>query len=283
MKKYSLYTLLIMLVAFTACEDYDDIDNTIYEGEDFVFFEQSSIDIQESTEHTDALGNTQIIPVSVGVEFFRATGKIDAPLTINFSVSGKYSDTGADATDAFTVSNDNQVTIPAGEVKAVINVSTVNNDVLDGVKEVVITMTGASDNSLNIGYPGPNTSGASITVVIADDDCEVPSIAGSWNVTTTNTSPAGCEGVTNTVEITEVSPGVFDITDVTGGLYVNCYGSADNPGSITTDGFNIALVDQPDIVYGGDIFNGSGKISCDGTFTLSWSNGFGDQGISLFE
>jgi hypothetical protein len=72
------------------------------------------------------------------------------------------------------------------------------------------------------------------------------------------------------------------MSDVTGGLYINCYGASDNPGQITTDLFDISMVDQPDVVYGGDIFNGSGSLDCDGNLVITWSNGFGDAGTSTF-
>lgn len=172
----------------------------------------------------------------------------------------------------FTV--DSQTVTVGDEYTTTLTVTPIDNSVVDGIREVSITLTEG-------GFPG-GAAGKVYTVRFLDNDCPIPSIEGTFSVVTTETSPGGCSGVTNTVIITKKDDNTYTLTDVTGGLYKNCYGAADNLGDIVVSGKNITMTDQPDVVYGGDVFNGSGIINCDGSFTLTWSNGFGDAGTSTF-
>ena len=79
----------------------------------------------------------------------------------------------------------------------------------------------------------------------------------------------------------------FILSDITGGLYPVVYGSADNPATVYEVNGKLFLVGQPDTVYGGDVFDGTGEIVLDSDgnligFTLDWSNGYGDAGVSVF-
>jgi hypothetical protein len=81
----------------------------------------------------------------------------------------------------------------------------------------------------------------------------------------------------------------FNISDITGGLYALGYDAADNAVTVNIifDGQLLAVVDQPDTTYGGDIFNGEGSytLGADGLvdgFELTWSNGWGDAGETTF-
>ncbi len=172
------------------------------------------------------------------------------------------------------------LTIPAGEYTGSFTFTIINNSEVDGAKSFSIKLAEISNYEL--------AKESELTVTIIDDDCPVPDLEGDISVETTNTNPAGCDGVTNTVTVSKVSDNpdgstTYQLSDVTGGLYLNCYGSADNPGQIVVDGLSITMTAQPDVVYGGDQFDGSGSINtCDETFTLIWSNGFGDSGTTVF-
>ena len=82
-------------------------------------------------------------------------------------------------------------------------------------------------------------------------------------------------------------PDEFNLSDITGGLYAQLYGASDQPGMIFEICEELNLVDQPDTVFGGDLFNGTGSVTLDDEgniieFTLDWSNGWGDAGTSTF-
>jgi len=87
-------------------------------------------------------------------------------------------------------------------------------------------------------------------------------------------------GLAYQVTITEVSAGVYEVSDITFGLYPVGYGDGENPAQFTDICNSITVTDQPDVVYGGDVFNGTGTVNGDGTITISWSNGYGDNGVT---
>jgi hypothetical protein len=76
--------------------------------------------------------------------------------------------------------------------------------------------------------------------------------------------------------------GVYTFSDITGGLYVDGYGASDQPAEVVDNCGVLILDNQPDTVYGGDFFDGAGTVNTDGTLTLTWSNGYGDFGTSVF-
>lgn len=138
-------------------------------------------------------------------------------------------------------------------------------------------------DGVGTGFPGPDRNNSEHVLTLAEINCEYE-IEGTYTVTTTQTNPAACNGMTNTVEVAIIGEGLFTITDLTGGLYANCYGAFDNPGRIVgqcNGGNGLQVIDQPDVVYGGDVFNGNGLINEDGSFTISWSNNYGDRGTSV--
>lgn len=140
-------------------------------------------------------------------------------------------------------------------------------------------------DGVGTGFPGPDRNNSEHVLTLAEINCEYE-IEGTYTVTTTQANPAFCNGVTNTVQVAIIGEGLFTITDLTGGLYKNCYaqGATDNPGRIVgqcNGGNGLQIIDQPDVVYGGDVFNGNGLINEDGSFTISWSNNYGDRGTSV--
>ncbi|WP_340153873.1 hypothetical protein [uncultured Marivirga sp.] len=265
MKKL-LYSLL-MVAAITACDTVNSDLTNEFDYDPFVSVDAGSITVAEDAEAGQATVNIIL------------TGPAQSSaITVELSVT-----TSDNAAGNVTLPSSNTVTIPAGEFSAPFTISYSNNDSPDGDKSVTVSIVSAT--GVAVATEGTERVGA--TILIADDDCDIPNLAGDYSVVTTETSPGGCAGVTNEVTITLVEDlgnfqYVYELSDVTGGLYPNCYQSADNPGQFSTDVFAISMVDQPDVVYGGDVFNGSGTLDCDGNFVLTWSNGFGDAGTSTF-
>jgi len=253
-KSYKIIVAFVFAALVMSCEK----DPIIFGGSELILFESSSTNVTESA------GDITITIIS-------DVSGISSPLTI-----------GGTAVEGEDYTIDADASVSVGDEKSIdITISLIDNLEADGVKTIELTLDngGLSENT---------DEGKVHTVTIADDDCPYPLVDGSYNVVTTGTSPAGCDGVTNSVTVTFVSDNgdgtmTFELSDVTGGLYKNCYGSADNPGEIVVEGYDVTLTAQPDVVYGGDQFDGTGSIdACESTMTLSWSNGFGDAGTTVF-
>lgn len=275
MKQTRIFTYSILTLFFLATGCFEEQKNLT---KTWVAFEDASV------EHAENDGD----PVEVTVSY---SGKLrTSDIEVTYTVSSTDAIEGA---DYILPANSGSVTIPAGEasVTFVAIEELIDNGVLEGDKTIILTLESAGD--LTVGFPGPDGIKKSTTITVVDDDCAIPSLAGTYHVVNRNASPAPCgdpgndDVLTYTATITVVSDDgggkfTYNISDITGGLYALCYEDGENPGDIETDGFAITLTDQPDVVYGGDIFNGTGQIECSGNFTLSWSNGFGDKGTSLY-
>jgi hypothetical protein len=82
------------------------------------------------------------------------------------------------------------------------------------------------------------------------------------------------------VTITEVEPLTYRISDITGGVYALLYGAKDNPAVFTDLCGELTVFDQPDLVFGNDKFNGTGRVNADGTIVISWKNENEDSGVT---
>lgn len=82
------------------------------------------------------------------------------------------------------------------------------------------------------------------------------------------------------VTITEVEPLTYRISDITGGVYALLYGAEDNPAVFTDLCGTLTVFDQPDLVFGNDKFNGTGRVNADGTIVISWENENEDSGVT---
>jgi hypothetical protein len=261
-----LYFLLIPAI-FTACDVVNSDLESEFVFESFVGTSASQLAVAEN----DPSGSAAIGFILTG-----PAQTTDIVIELAVTTTGDIS--------GVTLPAGTSVTIPAGEFTASYTVAFTDNGLPDGDKTISVAIVSASGASVAT----EDTERTSVNLLIADDDCDIPSLVGRFSVVTTATNPAGCDGVENTVEISLVEDlgdfkYTYQLTDVTGGLYLNCYGaSGDNPGQISTDVFGITMVDQPDVVYGGDVFNGSGSLDCDGNLVIEWSNGYGDAGTSTF-
>ena len=102
-------------------------------------------------------------------------------------------------------------------------------------------------------------------------------LAGTYRTVTVGTG-----GTLNSqVTITEIETLTYRISDITGGLYSQIYGEEDNPAIFTDLCNDLTVFDQPDVVFGNDIFNGTGRVNPDGTITISWSNEREDSGTTI--
>ncbi|MCD6596243.1 MAG: hypothetical protein J7L04_01060 [Bacteroidales bacterium] len=78
------------------------------------------------------------------------------------------------------------------------------------------------------------------------------------------------------ITITEIRPGLYEIDDMTFGLYPQLYGDDPVPGQVNLCGTDIT--DRGDTDHYGDPFTITGTLNGDGTVNLSWQNTYGDRG-----
>jgi hypothetical protein len=272
MTKIGLYSMALCMLMLFSCEE----ERAFYEGENFVVFDAGLSSVAENATS----------PLTVKI--IRSSGAESA--TVDYSVSSFYTEDSTQSADAtFTLSDASSITFAAGELVKEVTLTPIDNSTNDGNKVINITLTNISTAGVSVGLPGAAQNDNAFSITIADDDCAFPSLVGTYTSLNSAASPGGCSGRTFSVDITLVSTQnaslgqyTYKATDITGGLYGSCYGDGVNPGNFTTDGFSITMTDQPDVVYGGDVFNGTGNIECDGSFTIDWSNGFGDAALSSY-
>ena len=75
---------------------------------------------------------------------------------------------------------------------------------------------------------------------------------------------------------------MYNFSDITGGLYLLLYGAADQPAEVEDACGDLSINGQPDTIFGGDTFDGTGTITDIDNFTLSFANGWGDQGDVVY-
>jgi len=159
-----------------------------------------------------------------------------------------------------------------------------------------IQLTGVNDEDIKVGILGSNRP---ISFEL-DILCGVPEnryVDSTWNVNSTVCAGNGngsCDPANSDIPLTSQvtliagdNPKEFELSDITGGLYEQLYGASDNPVTVTDDCNQLVVSNQPDVVFGGDEFNGTGSITLNDNgdlieFEITWSNNFGDAGTSVF-
>jgi len=271
MKKF--YKILGLVLIITACnEDFT------FKFKDKVAFKIDEVILNE--------GELESLEVQlVGAQ--RPT-----PVQVTFVISG----TAVNGQDYF-VGGGTTVTIPANSSVGFIDVSAVDNSVIDDVeKTIILTITSVSegisaghDAGVDVdGVEFEEESGKSITISICDDE-SLLDLTGIYDTTTsgcTGDGNGGCDisfsSLAHVVSLTQISSSEYTFSDITGGLYLLGYQTADQPAIVRNGCGILSLNSQPDTIFGGDEFNGSGKVNDDGSFELIWFNGFGDQGKTFF-
>jgi hypothetical protein len=137
------------------------------------------------------------------------------------------------------------------------------------------------DLVLRILDAGPTKISANYNTVTMEIRLACPSdLAGRYS--TVNTGTGGT--INSEVVITEIEPFTYRISDITGGVYSQVYGGEDNPAIFTELCDVISIIDQPDVVFGTEGFNGTGRVNPNGTIRISWNNGTdenSDSGVTI--
>lgn len=114
------------------------------------------------------------------------------------------------------------------------------------------------------------------------------SLAGAYRAVSSGTSTDDCcltpvDNITATVQLTETGPGVYELSDFTGGLYLEWYDvygitrPEDSPGNLEHICGEVRLVQTVEPF--GTAVSGTGTYNdVTGEITYSWQNGYGDTG-----
>ena len=243
MKKIN-YLLISALVLGSFMLNSCDEENgrQTFEGPYYAQFTRSAQSINENTT-----GQADVEVSNVGPT-------LDVPITVNYSVDP--ASTAVEGVDyEFIGGAPGQITIPAGQHFGTIGIKPIDNFATESDRTVILNLESATGLEA-----GRGAIGIQHTVTILDNDCPID-LEGDFSTVINETNPGGCEGVTSTVSVSKVSDNpdgsvTYSISDITGGLYPDCYGSAANPAEFILFGQEILVQDQPDVVYGGDVFNG---------------------------
>ncbi len=262
MKNYLLLWIGFLLFSLISCNDFD---NTF----DFAPKVQFSLSDTTITE-----GNVTI-PIVVQL----VGPQNNNPIEIGFETSGN-----AQEGVNYRLSVDRSVTIAPNTSEVTFTLELLDDALFIGDTTTLILTITTATQGIGTGRDGEDRK--QFTVNIIDDECPIDWLTGTFSVTTTDVNPSNCGTITNTVTITQVDDNTYQISDLTGGVYKNCFSRTDNPGQFTIDGNTVLVENQPDVVFtelGQDFFNGQGELNtCAQTFTLTWANGFGDGGTSRF-
>ncbi len=195
--------LSLATVFFTACDNDDEIVNFL-QTENYVYLSDANPGtVGEGAVRTPAADGSAVVTnnrASLRVE--RTGASTDAPLDVTITVTSAYTtttdfkDEGDDASSTFSVDFEGTVTIPAGRSFATFSMS-INDDVIsEGNKAVTFAITGVSDNSYTVGFPGEDVTNTAHTIVIEDDDCPID-IVNDWEGVYEVTEFIGAPGTNN--------------------------------------------------------------------------------------
>ena len=259
---YSFLAVLATFVAFTGCMEESGFD-IVWEGSE-VEFEGAALPNQAISEvvFVDNQLNNQVDVAMVRINL--VGDQIATPVEVIIGI-----DTSSTAVQGVHYRMETTaVTIPPNSsfVDLPVEILTDNLDASE-TPDLVLKIIDAGDVKVSTNY---KTVTLQIRVACPSD------LAG--NYTTVN---VGTGGVLNyQVTITEIEPLTYRISDITGGYYSLALGADDNP-AIFTDLCNVlSIVDQADVVFGEDKFNGTGSVNPDGTITISWHNESEESGVT---
>lgn len=194
--------------------------------------------------------------------------------------------------DTNSFSFDTNVVILAGEYTSSFTVSAVDNG-LTPEDDFVIVFNLNSIDGVNSFVVERETQTLALSLVCpTPEDRYAESMYSYSTVACTGNGDGGCNQTglayqgTATITAGE-NTGEFVVPDITGGLYPDGYGSSANPATVTESCLNISFSGQPDTVYGGDEFSGTGDVTLDDngdveTIEIVWSNGYGDAGTTVY-
>jgi hypothetical protein len=275
MKSNKLYIFLAVLftsLSMTSCFDEQGSD-AIVEGS-YVEFEDGRLPNGRTVSFV-RLGEDQTDVVELQVN--RVSTNSSSPITVNVSV-----DPASTAIAGVHYEfNGQPVTIPAGEFLASVPVTVLTGNIDPSeTPNLILKMTTADGAEISTNYGDVVLA---IRVICASE------LAGTYKVFWERLQTGDGEGgpdqtVTNyvisaadKVVLTKAGTGVFQVNDMSFGLYPGLYGDSAPAGKIS-DACGVITGDPANADRYGDPFTISGQVNEDGTISLSWTNTWGDGG-----
>lgn len=275
MKKFLKYTtFLLVIMTLTQCDDPREFEGS---SQPYVYITNENLS-GASTEGCDPVSFTVAIPFvnTSGTVMIATEGS--AIFGTDYNIEGDVSNV---TETGFTLNlTDNEESVN-GSTTGVFQVIFPDDEIIDGAKNISISLQTASATGLGnikIGTWAGVGKSAEITI----GDASAINYSGTYNVSS-NATGGDCSGddFTGTITLELISGSTYTIDDITYGLYDYCYGSGSNPGEIEILNGSVFYLDVPDVVYGGDDFDGTGVADpCNGTLIIEWSNNYGDSATS---
>ena len=176
----------------------------------------------------------------------------------------------------YNLISSNTVTIPAGSSFAQIEFEIIDDNIEPGETWLLAFNITSADVDISQNYKS----------VIHSMAVSCPSdLAGDYSSTMSGNLGDGSGGssgtyadlgTTVTLTADEESPGVYNIDDMSFGIYPDSYSIDAPPGRIQDICDNLTGLGDTDEF--GDPFTITGTVNDDGTITISWSNTYGDSG-----
>lgn len=163
----------VLFMGFLGCEE-----PTFEKTPSYVAFESPSASISEASITDTQDGESTSTGNFYTGRVYRSSSDLSTELTVDMDIGGVYAkttdfaDEGDDASSTFTSSFNESIVIPAGKTDAIFVISTVNDLFSSGNKNVVLSITGTSDASYEVGYSSAGISG-DFSLTIIDDDCPI--------------------------------------------------------------------------------------------------------------
>lgn len=305
MKKISYILFSILITGFYACEtDYDAEDQGVILEElpKYVVFSVpgvvntiDAVDVSEADGDTDDSINVEIPGGTVSDVTVNYTFGGTAVFGTDFTIAGATSTGGS-----VTIEYNNTPNIDGLAFNSDIVVTLLKDDVQDGNKTLIITLTDASNDegSIAVGRGGTDAL-KSVTINISDVDCG--DVAGVYDVVGTilvDDFGSGPYSYTDQIALTDCSvEGEYTISDITGGLYTNAYADAY---AAVTGGASATIVFDPTIdgpvtwedvsdEFDGEIIEdplsatSSNYDATTGTISIYWTaTAYGERGITVY-
>jgi len=164
-----LSVIFIIAVTIVACDEDETTYNALSFPDDaFLRFEATSASVIEAAT----------TPYAIVLNYSNAEEAATSEITIGFTIT---SDNAVEGVDYTLIDGKTQFTFAPGVFSDKIEILPINNTIEDGNKELNITLNSSSSN---LGFPGPDGNGKSLTLTIQDDDCafSIESISsGNWS------------------------------------------------------------------------------------------------------
>jgi len=183
-----IFTLALLVGLVSSCGDDEDVfgDSPLVDGKSVFFsFGNGTVFSEAPTLLSSATGASISSPGTHAVFIERSGLDVSEAVTVSFTASASFESTtdffnaGDVAENAFELSSEGSVTIPAGQYSASFTLISSDDLLSSGNKVISLELTAVSDDSYSLGLRDEASSGKTMSVVIQDDDCPID-IEGAW-------------------------------------------------------------------------------------------------------